>query len=123
MITSQVTEEQLEQSGANCSICGNAFSAANPATIAKLKNETFHNKEVYAAVCSRVPYVNKHSKKDTTLKTLYQSADNRAGFITLMYTDIDKPEPKRCPTCNSEIKEDKKLVNLPAQKAIPIKKK
>ena len=105
---SKITEAQLEKAQVSCSICGNGFSAANPATIIKVKNETFKGEPVYAGVCSKVPYVQKHSKKDTSYKVLYASADNKAGFVTLMSKSLDK-DVHICPYCKQEIKEVKKI--------------
>ena len=117
---STVTEAQIISSGAICSLCSQAFSNANRPIVSDVPNKTYRNKPVQQGLCRIPPYVTKHTNmpKDTTIKTVYQVADNKAGFITIMSKDLDKPEPKRCPTCNSPITEDQKL----AQKAVTIKK-
>jgi len=96
-------EAQLEKAGATCSICGNAFSSnANPATVFKLKKETYKGAPVFGATCSIPPYATKHKDlpKDTTLKVVYQSVDNK---LVIMYKSLDKEPVPKCSKCGQPI--------------------
>ena len=73
-----VTAAHLISQGSTCSLCGNAFSNANPPTVSTLSVERFGGNTLEKAICTNPPYVDRHSDNavdasDTTLKVLYQN--------------------------------------------------
>ena len=93
-----VTAAHLISQGSGCSLCGNAFSNANPPTVSTLSVERFGAATLEAAICTNPPYVDRHSDNavdasDTTYKVLYQhqaaSAGNPFSIVEIMVKDLD----------------------------------
>ena len=95
-----VTAAHLISQGSTCSICGQAFSAANPPTVTTLTTERFGGATLEKAICTNPPYVDKHDLSntatddaDTTLKVVYQniaaSAGNPYAVLEILYKDMD----------------------------------
>ena len=95
-----VTAAHLISQGSTCSICGQAFSNANPPTVTTLTTERFGAATLEKAICTVPPYVDKHDLSntatddaDTTFKVLYQhqaaSAGNPYSVLEIMVKDLD----------------------------------
>lgn len=95
-----VTAAHLISQGSCCSLCGQAFSDANPPTVSTLSTERFGAATLEKAICTNPPYVDKHSNgdtaadnPDTSLKVLYQyeaaSAGNPFAVLEILVKDLD----------------------------------
>ncbi len=81
-MTSVLAADLIRQ-GSTCSLCGNAFSNANPPTVSEVNEVLYGGVAVDKAICTLSPYIERHNNQ-SVIGLYYQSASNPRGFIVVI---------------------------------------